>query len=236
MDSPQSADFAELIARVARALADHEFPFMLIGGQAVLLHGEPRLTQDVDVTLGAPPERLEDALAVCRAARLAPLPHDVAAFVRDTFVLPVADDDSGARVDFLFSTTPYEAEAIRRAVHIDVAGTAVPFASAEDLVLHKLFAGRPRDLEDAAGVIGFPLLLTAGDRLNAVIGVDAEPPERGDHLMGPRWLQGGRQHHQVNVAQLMRRAAGLRAKEDAPARRDARLRRGSEIVLHRSLN
>ncbi len=26
---------------------------MLIGGQAVLLHGQPRLTEDIDVTLGA---------------------------------------------------------------------------------------------------------------------------------------------------------------------------------------
>lgn len=36
---------------------------------------------------------------------------------------------------------------------MDVAGVRVPFASAEDLILHKLFAGRPRDIEDAAGVV-----------------------------------------------------------------------------------
>jgi predicted nucleotidyltransferase len=153
MDSPRSADFAELIARLARALAGQDLAFMLIGGQAVLVHGEPRLTQDVDVTLGASPERLDDAIAACQAAGLTPLPGDVAGFVRDTFVLPAADPATGVRVDLVFSTTPYEAEAIRRAVRIEVGGVEVPFASAEDLVLHKLFAGRPRDLEDAVGVV-----------------------------------------------------------------------------------
>lgn len=32
-------------------------------------------------------------------------------------------------------------------------GVPVPFASAEDLILHKLFAGRPRDIEDSEGVV-----------------------------------------------------------------------------------
>jgi hypothetical protein len=56
-------------------------------------------------------------------------------------------------VDLIFSTTPYEAEAIARAVRVSVAGADVPFSTAEDLIVHKLFAGRPRDLEDVAGVI-----------------------------------------------------------------------------------
>lgn len=42
MASPPNPDFQGLIARVARALEEREIPFMLIGGQAVLLHGEPR--------------------------------------------------------------------------------------------------------------------------------------------------------------------------------------------------
>jgi hypothetical protein len=152
MGSPFLPELTRLIARLARELRAHQLPFMIIGGQAVLIHGEPRLTHDIDVTLGAGPERLPDAVAVCTAVALEPLPTDLEAFVRETFVLPAAAA-TGMRVDFIFSTTPYEAEAIRRAILIRVAGAEVPFATAEDLILHKLFAGRPRDIEDVVGIL-----------------------------------------------------------------------------------
>jgi hypothetical protein len=153
MGSRSTPDFADLIARLAVALEAKSIPFMLIGGQAVLLHGEPRLTQDVDVTMGVGPDRVRDLLDVCEALGLQPLPEDPGAFARETFVLPAADPETGVRLDLIFSTTPYEAQAIDRAVLVDMGSRAVPFATAEDLVLHKLFAGRPRDLEDAAGVV-----------------------------------------------------------------------------------
>jgi hypothetical protein len=153
MGSPPPPDFSRLIGTVARELSRRDLPFMLIGGQAVLLHGEPRLTQDIDVTLGVAPDRLRDVLAVCETSGLRPLPEAPERFVRETFVLPAVEPDTGIRVDFIFSTTPYESQAIARAVHVNVGGERVPFASAEDLILHKLFAGRPRDLEDAAGVV-----------------------------------------------------------------------------------
>jgi hypothetical protein len=153
MGSRPTPDFADLIARLAVALEAKRIPFMLIGGQAVLLHGEPRLTQDVDVTMGVGPDRVGDLLDVCEALGLQPLPEDPVAFARETFVLPAADPETGLRLDLIFSTTPYEAQAIDRAVLVDVGSRKVPFATAEDLILHKLFAGRPRDLEDAAGVV-----------------------------------------------------------------------------------
>ena len=153
MASRPDPDFGELIARLTRELRARQLGFMLIGGQAVLLHGEPRLTQDIDVTLGIGPNRLDVVLGVCRALGLQPIPSDIEGFVRETFVLPAADPRSGIRVDLIFSTTPYEATAIGRAVWVELAGERVPFASAEDLILHKLFAGRARDLEDTRGVV-----------------------------------------------------------------------------------
>lgn len=126
---------------------------MLIGGQAVLLHGRPRLTEDIDLTLAAGPEALPSLLVACERLRLEPLPEDAEAFVRDTFVLPAAEPGTGIRIDFIFSTTPYERQAIERAVRVELAEVPVPFATAEDLILHKLFAARPRDLEDAAAVV-----------------------------------------------------------------------------------
>lgn len=73
--------------------------------------------------------------------------------MRETFVLPTVQESTGIRVDLIFSTTPYEAQAIEHAVQVRIGGATVPFASAEDLILHKLFAGRPRDVEDVRGVL-----------------------------------------------------------------------------------
>lgn len=153
MASPREPEFGPLLARLARTLRAHEVPFMLIGGQAVLLHGEPRLTLDVDVTLGVSPKALGTVLAACDAMGMDPLPGAVEDFVRETFVLPVADPATSIRIDLIFSTTPFEAAAIDRAVHVEIAGERVPFATAEDLIIHKLFAGRPRDLEDVDGIV-----------------------------------------------------------------------------------
>ena len=68
-------------------------------------------------------------------------------------MLPLTDEPTAIRVDLIFSLTPYESEAIRRAVGVTFDRTTVRFAAAEDLIIHKLVAGRPRDLEDVGGVL-----------------------------------------------------------------------------------
>lgn len=142
--------FEALLARVAGALADAGLPYMVIGGQAVLLYGEPRLTRDVNVTLGADPARLADLLAVCDRIGLVPVPE---AFVAETLVLPCDDPSTGLRVDFIFSYEGFERAAIDRAAAVRVGGVDVRFASVEDLVVLKVVAGRPRDLDDIRGVL-----------------------------------------------------------------------------------
>lgn len=137
---------------MARLLDGAKIPYMVIGGQAVLVHGEPRLTLDVDVTLGVGTEKLDHILSLISREGLAPIPEDPAGFARQTLVLPARDAKSGERVDIIFSDTPYEHQAIGRAVRLSIAGTRVCFASPEDLLIHKLIAARPRDLEDARGI------------------------------------------------------------------------------------
>lgn len=144
--------FASLLADLARALDAARLPYMVIGGQAVLLHGEPRLTQDVDLTLGAAPDRLPDVLGALAAAGVQPV-VDPEPFVAETLVLPCAHAPSGLRVDVIFSHEGYEREAIRRTVAAEIGGATVRFASVEDLLIHKLVAGRARDLDDARGVL-----------------------------------------------------------------------------------
>lgn len=144
--------FEELLARLAASLANAGIDYMVIGGQAILVHGEPRLTRDIDITLGVDAGELARVKSVAAAAGLSALVSDDK-FAEETSVFPCRDDPSGVRVDFIFSYSPYERQAIQRSVTVDVAGTDVQFASAEDLIIHKCVAGRPRDLEDVLGVI-----------------------------------------------------------------------------------
>lgn len=153
MDSPRRPDFKKLIAAVAEGLLREELPFMLIGGQAVLLHGQPRLTEDIDIALGVSPEELSRVMGVCVQLDLEILPSEVKEFVHRTHVLPARDRKSGIRIDFIFSDLPYEKQAIERSVGVVLENVTIPFASPEDLILHKLFSGRPRDIEDVEGVV-----------------------------------------------------------------------------------
>jgi len=144
--------FKELLEEIARALDESAIPYMVIGGQAVLVYGEPRLTKDIDVTLGADLERLQDVLAAARRAGLSPL-VDPEEFTRQTMVLPCSHAATGIRVDLIFSNSPFERQAIARANRVKIGVTEVCFASADDLIIHKIIAGRPRDLEDVRCIL-----------------------------------------------------------------------------------
>jgi predicted nucleotidyltransferase len=145
--------FEGLIARTASALERHGVPYMVIGGQAVLLYGSPRLTKDIDITVGVGVDGLALVLNAAREAGLEVIPEDHEDFVNRTFVLPVRDVETGIRVDVIFSYTPYESQAIERAKNVELSGTSVKFASLEDLVIHKVFSGRPRDIEDVKAIL-----------------------------------------------------------------------------------
>jgi hypothetical protein len=126
---------------------------MIIGGQAVLIYGEPRITRDIDITLGVNIDQLKKLLVAVKDLALKPIPQDVDSFVTQTMVLPTLDESTGIRVDFIFSCTPYENQAIKRSRKMLIRNQVVNFASPEDVIIHKIFAGRPRDLEDVRSIV-----------------------------------------------------------------------------------
>ena len=145
--------FERLLRKIAFQLRKSDLPYMIIGGQAVLLYGTPRLTNDIDVTLGVDIAAIDRVAETVRRIGLAIIPEDFGSFVEKTYVLPTKDEKTGIRVDFIFSFLPYERQAIGRATVVAIDGVPVRFASVEDLVIHKMFAGRPRDIEDVRGVL-----------------------------------------------------------------------------------
>ncbi len=145
--------FQELLKKMAQELDAVSIDYMVIGGQAVLLYGEPRLTQDIDITLGVGSERLPDIRDIVKKMGWNILVKNPTEFVQRTMILPVQDPQSRIRIVFIFSFSPFEQQAMKRVRKVYIEQTPVRFASPEDLIIHKIIAGRPRDLEDVEGIL-----------------------------------------------------------------------------------
>lgn len=143
----------KLIKRIAKHLDEFQIPYMIIGGQAVLLYGTPRLTRDIDMTLGIDTDKYLLIEKVCKKSGLKILPENPEEFAKETKVLPVEETRLKIRVDFIFSFTPYEKQAIERTRIILMNGYSVKFASCEDVIIHKMFAGRAIDEEDVKNIL-----------------------------------------------------------------------------------
>lgn len=141
----------EALLKAARFFQEEGIPYMLVGGLANAVWGEPRATVDVDFTVWVEEARLGEVVG--RIARVfSPLPEDPVAFVQQTRVLPV-ESEHGVRVDVIFGLLPFEREALGRSVSVEIAGFSVQVVSPEDLVLMKILSERGQDLEDARAVI-----------------------------------------------------------------------------------
>ena len=145
---------------VASCLSRAGIPYMVIGGQAVLQYGLPRFTQDIDLTIALTPEEAGKILN-CIEGSFRVLPRNLEKFIRETWVLPVEHFETGVRVDFIFSISAFEREAIEKAREIRIENQSIRYIQPEDLVVQKIIAGRAIDLEDARGILN-----TQGEKID----------------------------------------------------------------------
>ena len=145
--------FADLLGDLAGALDALGLRWYLFGAQAVAVHGRPRLTEDVDVTVdlgGLDPKAVVAALAD-RGFTLSEMADD--AFVAATRVLPFTHEPSGMALDLVIAGPGLEDLFLSEAETHSIGGTNIPVIRAEHLVVTKILAGRPKDIADAAEVV-----------------------------------------------------------------------------------
>ena len=142
----------DALTTLASWLDQEHVPYMVIGGFAVTVWGEPRFTRDLDVTVSVPADQLQSMIErIC--SKFNSLVTDPVKFVTDTRVLPIMVDSVPA--DLVFAALPYEEAAIGRAKIIKLKNASVRICSPEDLILHKIVSPRPRDREDIEGVFRY---------------------------------------------------------------------------------
>ena len=148
MSNPLAAAAAE----VEQFCRKQNLPCCVIGGLAVQRWGEPRTTVDVDFT---------SLSGLGHEARLIRLFGDHFQ-LREEFTEDIARigrvilfrASNGTPVDLSLAYSEYEKRVVERSSPFKYSrNTTIMICSADDLVVLKAFAARPRDMEDLRGVL-----------------------------------------------------------------------------------
>lgn len=143
MDLP--SDLIDLLS----AFAEEKVDYLLVGGQAVALHGVPRFTKDADLWLRDTTENLERAKRALEAFGAPAGTFRALAEARDLDVVWMGHPP--ARIDLMKQVPGGDFEAAYRArATFEVEGVTVSCVSKADLIAQKRASGRPQDLVDAA--------------------------------------------------------------------------------------
>lgn len=160
MASKQVNPVAAALRRAAEDLAQLECRWALVGGLAVSVRAEPRLTRDVDISVAVKTDPEAEALVFALQGR----GYGVVAVVEQKSVGRLATvrlqapSASPVIVDLLFASSGIEPEVTERAERIEVLpGLVIPVATVSDLLALKVLARddrrRPQDWDDIRALL-----------------------------------------------------------------------------------
>jgi hypothetical protein len=144
----------ELLAALSLALADLHVGWYVFGAQAVLQWGRPRFTEDVDVTVLAGSVGTSQLIDHLEQQGFERRPEGTPAFVEQTRVIPLVFSRTGWALDLVMGGPGLEEDFLRRSISVALSpDLSVRVISPEDLIVTKVLAGRPKDLDDARGIL-----------------------------------------------------------------------------------
>jgi hypothetical protein len=133
-------------------------PYFVTGSFASAAHGVPRSTNDVDVVIAPTRQQLEQLLQHFPPADFAADREAALDALANRSLFNVIDYATLWKVDFILNQeTPFDASRFLRRGLVEIAGVSVYTASAEDILITKLWWGKlgesERQIIDAAGII-----------------------------------------------------------------------------------
>lgn len=147
----------ELLVDCLRRLNRVELAYMLTGSMASNYWGIPRTTHDLDFVIQLPPSAVHRLVEVFQDGFFLDEAAVHAAF-QPPYQFNAIDERSALKVDFwLPKPNPFDRELFSRRRQVKIFGEDAWIATAEDVILHKLFwnsiSPSERQLGDAAGVV-----------------------------------------------------------------------------------
>lgn len=146
----------EFLVDVLNRLNQAGVDYMLTGSMASNYWGTPRTTHDLDFVIMLKPEQTQRLVSALESG-LFVQPESVRSAFQPPHQFNALDEQSALKADFwLLQDNAFEQSAFHRRLRVDLFGVSACIATAEDILLHKLYWNKitpsERQLMDAAGV------------------------------------------------------------------------------------
>jgi hypothetical protein len=148
----------QALRHVWLTLAPTKIPVAVVGGIALAAWKHVRATQDIDLLLGIDSKEVDRFLPQLNKAGIQLKSHSPPIQLGQLELIQLSYEPPEAlmelQIDILLSSAPYHRTALERKVPVTLPDLDVQIAvlACEDMILHKLLAGRMIDLADAAAI------------------------------------------------------------------------------------
>ena len=173
---------SDLLHHMATTLDRLDLPYLVTGSTATITFGEPRFTNDIDIVVKLPLERLDEFWEAFPEGEFYLDPNAAREAIRRKTQFNIVHPASGLKVDIVIpDDSPFERSRFARVLRVETApGCRPAFSSPEDVIIKKLEfhrqGGSDKHLRDILGV-----LKVMGDQIDrayiaqwaARLGVDA---------------------------------------------------------------
>ena len=160
MEPVRDYELRAFFTHVVQALEDLEIAYMVVGGFAATLYGEPRLTIDVDIVADLRADHIRPLLAAFPEPDYYASEEAMRDALQRRYPFNIIQPTTGAKVDLvLLPRDPFTRLAFQRRQRLvyDEAGHSAMVMGPEDVVVAKLIAhrqtGSDKHLRDARGVL-----------------------------------------------------------------------------------
>ncbi|MCC6902592.1 MAG: nucleotidyltransferase [Polyangiaceae bacterium] len=142
----------EAVGRLARLLSEWGGPAAVVGGLGIVIRVRPRLTTDIDLVISVQPDDVDALLALAERHGWAHDPLELEGLVPGGLARLKAAGDGGFDLDLMFVDSVFLESVVARATPVALGGASLPVASVEDLLVMKLEAERPQDIDDILAI------------------------------------------------------------------------------------
>lgn len=153
-----TAGLDSLLRQLVEALTQFGIPHMVVGSFASSVHGEPRMTRDLDLVIDPSRDQLDRFLALLPPEHYYVDPDVARDALARRSMFNIIDMDTGWKVDLIIrKPRAFSIEELGRREHANLVGVSVDVATAEDTIIAKLewskAGGSERQLEDVAAIV-----------------------------------------------------------------------------------